>query len=117
MIAEPSARAARKRPVQVLVASASIAGIVARVAIYAVGDGKSHDEMQVEGDTTMLSLITRESDPVTPLNLAAFKGARCIPTNGLWTALSQAVACGERTTSELPRHSGACPASCVQSAR
>jgi hypothetical protein len=93
MIAEHGGRAARKLFIQVLVASASIAGIFPPVLIHVEGDGRSYDEMQVDGGTTMPFFITSEIAQVTPLNLPAFKGARVyVIINGQLDAFTKTVA-------------------------
>ena len=58
MIVEHGGRTARKLFIQVLVASASIAGIIPLVLKHVKGDGKPYDETQVDGGTTMPSLTS-----------------------------------------------------------
>jgi predicted acylesterase/phospholipase RssA len=59
----------------VLVASASIPGVFPPVLIHVEGDGKSYDEMHVDGGTTMPLFIASEIAQLESRRFDAFSGA------------------------------------------
>lgn len=93
MIAAHGGPAARRLFIRVLVASASIAGIFPPVLIHVERDGRSYDEMQVDGSTTVPFFITPEIAQVTPLRLPALRRARVyVVINGQLDAFAKTVA-------------------------
>ena len=76
LIAEHGGPAALKLFSQVLVASASIPGVFPPVLIRVQGDGKTYDEMHVDGGTTLPFFVTSDVADVMPLHLPELKGAQ-----------------------------------------
>ena len=76
MIAEQGGEPARKLFRQVLVASASIPGVFPPVLIRVTGDGRSYDEMHVDGGTTLPFFVASDVAEVLPLRLPELRNAR-----------------------------------------
>jgi predicted acylesterase/phospholipase RssA len=74
-IAEHGGTAARQLFCKVLVASASIPGVFPPVLIPVEGEGKSYDEMHVDGSTTLPLFIASEIMEEMPLSLVELHGA------------------------------------------
>jgi len=62
----------------VLMASASIPGVLPPVLIHVEGGGRSYDEMHVDGGTTMPFFIASEIAQLAPQTLEPLKGARVL---------------------------------------
>ena len=89
-IAERGGIAARRLFCKVLVASASIPGIFPPVLMHVTGDGRSYDEMQVDGGTTLPFFIASEIAEALQLHFSAFRGAHVyVIVNGRLNAFSR----------------------------
>ncbi len=96
LIAEHGGSAALKLFSQVLVASASIPGVFPPVLIRVRGDGKTYDEMHVDGGTTLPFFVTSDIADVMPLHLPELQGAQAyVIVNGQLSAYP-------KTTPETP---------------
>lgn len=75
-IAEHGGAAARRLFVKVLVASASIPGVFPPVLIRVQGNGKTYDEMHVDGGTTLPFFVASNIADVLPLHVPELEGAK-----------------------------------------
>lgn len=75
-IAERGGRPARRLFCKILVASASIPGVFPPILIHVERNGKSYDEMQVDGSTTLPLFFASEIMEELPLSLPSLKGAK-----------------------------------------
>lgn len=75
-IAERGGKRARKLFCRILVASASIPGVFPPVLIHVERNGKSYDEMHVDGSTTLPLFFASEIMEEIHLSLPELKGAR-----------------------------------------
>ena len=76
LIAEHGGPAARKLFAQVLVASASIPGVFPPVIIRVRGNGKTYDEMHVDGGTTLPFFVASNLVDILPMHLPQLQGAK-----------------------------------------
>jgi hypothetical protein len=74
-IAERGGADAHRLFCKVLVASASIPGIFPPVLMHVTGGGRSYDEMQVDGGTTLPFFIASEIAEALRIRVSAFRGA------------------------------------------